>query len=241
MNKIKALLIAVLTTVSLSAVAGHHEEAAPSSVGVAYSLNVSDPAAVVSAMTKYWNSPTGKKNPGVAVLRQVIAGGDNPATHTIAVSYPSYAAMDEAMAVNAGSSDAQAFGAAMQGAATITSRMAFDAGGITAGDPASVTNALPVTAYFMMNVSDPAAYVSAWKKVSGTASGTMSTLFAITADGDLGMTHGIAVRGNDMATLMSSIKANQSTPEWAEFLATVGPIRTLERRTITKDLAVFGR
>ena len=239
-NKFKAFLMTLLLTAPLFATAGHHEEGAPSSVGVAYSFNVSDPQAVVTAMNTYWNSPTGKKNPGVAVLRQVIAGGENPATHTIAVSYPSYAAMDEAMALNANSTDAQSFYSAMQAAAKITSRMAFDAGGIIGGDPMAVTNPLPVTAYFMMRVKDPSAYLTAWKKVSGGSAGTMSALFAVTADGEGGITHGIAVRANNMATLMSSIKSNQSTPEWTEFMKVVSPIRTLERRMITKDLAVFG-
>ncbi len=242
MKKIKILSIALLAIFSINANAGHHEESSQTAVGVAYSMTVTDPQAVVQAMTAYWNSPTGKKNKGVATLRQVVAGGENPATHTIAVSYPSYEAMDDVMELNANSPDAAAFYQAMSGAATITSRMAFDSSGITSGNAASVTNALPVTAYFMMNVSDPASYVKAWKKVSSSGGGdTASSLFAITADGDLGITHGIAVRANDMATLMSSIKANQSTPEWAEFISEVTPIRSMKRRMITKDLAVFGR
>lgn len=146
------------------------------------------------------------------------------------------------MELNANSSDAAAFYQAMSGAATITSRMAFDSSGITSGNPASVTNTLPVTAYFMMNVSDPASYVKAWKKVTSSGGGdTASSLFAITADGDLGITHGSAVRANDMAALMSSIKANQSSPEWGAFISEVTPIRSMKRRMITKDLAVFGR
>jgi hypothetical protein len=241
-NNIKALLLGLFMVAPLVATAGHHEEAAPSTVGVAYSFNVSDPQAFVGAMTKYWNSSTGKKNPGFATLRQVVAGGENPATHTIAVSYPSYSAMDAAMKLNAGSSDAADLYAAINEAATITNRIAFDGTGITVGNPAAVTNSLPVSMYFMMKVKDAGAYVKAWKKVSkATKTETASSLFAVTADGEGGVTHGIAVRGNDMETLMGFIKSNQATPEWAEFLKTVSPIRTLERRMITQDLAVFGR
>jgi hypothetical protein len=241
-NKIKALLLGLFMVAPLVSTAGHHEDAVPPTVGVAYDFNVSDPQAVVGAMTKYWNSPTGKKNPGFATLRQVVAGGENPATHTIAVSYPSYSAMDAAIKLNAESSDAADFYAAMNKAATITSRTAFDGTGITVGNPAAVTNSLPVTMYFMMKVRDAGAYVKAWKKVSNvTQTDTASYLFAVTADGEGGVTHGIAVRGNDMATLMGYIKSNQATPEWTEFLKTVSPIRTLERRRITRDLAVFGR
>ena len=242
MKKIKILSIALLAIFSVNINAGHHEESSQTAVGVVYSMTVTDPQAVVKAMTIYWNSPTGKKNKGVATLRQVVAGGENPATHTIAVSYPSYKAMDEAMELNANSSDAAAFYRAMSGVATTTSRMAFESSGITLGNAASVTNALPVTLYFMLNVSDPAAYVKAWKEVSSSGKQDwVESLFAITADGDLGITHGIAVRANDMATLMPSIKANQSRPEWAAFISEVTPIRSLERRMITKDLAVFGR
>ena len=126
MKKIKILSIALLAIFSVNINAGHHEESSQTAVGVAYSMTVTDPQAVVKAMTTYWNSPTGKKNKGVATLRQVVAGGENPATHTIAVSYPSYKAMDEAMELNANSSDAAAFYRAMSGVATTTSRMAFE-------------------------------------------------------------------------------------------------------------------
>ena len=61
MKKIKTLSIALLAIFSINTNAGHHEESSQTAVGIAYSMTVTDPQAVVQAMTAYWNSPTGKK------------------------------------------------------------------------------------------------------------------------------------------------------------------------------------
>jgi hypothetical protein len=61
MIKIKILSIALLAVFSVNTNAGHHEESRQTAVGIAYSITVTDPQAVVQAMTAYWNSPTGKK------------------------------------------------------------------------------------------------------------------------------------------------------------------------------------
>ena len=242
MRKVRIFAITLATLWSLNATAGHHEENRQSLVGVAYSMSVNDPQAVVAAMRAYWTSPTGNKNKGYATLRQVIAGGENPATHIIAVAYPSYEAMDEAMALNATSEDAATFYQAINKVATVTSRIAFDASGLTSGNIESVTNPLPVTAYFMMDVSNRRGFTEAFKKAPrNTELATGASLFEVTADGDLDINHGVAVRANDMASLMSAMKANRSDPKWLEYIESVSNMRSIRSRMITKDLAVFGR
>ena len=182
MRKVRIFAITLATLWSLNATAGHHEENGQSLVGVAYSMSVNDPQAVVAAMRAYWTSPTGNKNKGYATLRQVIAGGENPATHIIAVAYPSYEAMDEAMALNATSEDAATFYQAINKVATVTSRIAFDASGLTSGNIESVTNPLPVTAYFMMDVSNRRGFTEAFKKAPrNTELATGASLFEVTA------------------------------------------------------------
>ena len=238
MRKVRIFAITLATLWSLNATAGHHEENGQSVVGVAYSMNVNDPQAVVAAMMTYCTSPTGNKNKGYAALRQVIAGGENPATHIIAVAYPSY----EAMALNATSEDAAIFYQAMNKAATVTSRIAFDASGLMSGNIKSVTNPLPVTAYFMMDVSNRRGFTEAFKNAPrNTELATVASLFEVTADGDLDTDHGVAVRANDMASLMSAMKANRSDPKWLEYIESVSNMRSIRSRMITKDLAVFGR
>ena len=72
-------LISILASMALALSATFayaDDHAAPSApVGMVYGLDVSDPQAFAAAMGKYWSSPTGEKNPGIAILRQVVAGG----------------------------------------------------------------------------------------------------------------------------------------------------------------------
>ena len=72
-------MLLISTTFLMGAVnaVAQNQGAASLPVGVVYSLNVTDPAAFVSSLSKYWDSETGKKNPGYAMLRQVVAGGEN--------------------------------------------------------------------------------------------------------------------------------------------------------------------
>ena len=108
-GNIMKTLISILASMALAlgATFAHADDhAAPSApVGMVYGLDVSDPAAFAGAMGKYWSSPTGEQNPGVAILRQVVAGGESPISHIVSVVYPSYEAMDAAFAINAQSED----------------------------------------------------------------------------------------------------------------------------------------
>ena len=85
-------LISILASMALALGAAFthaDDHAAPSApVGMVYGLDVSDPQAFAAAMTKYWGSPTGEKNPGIAILRQVVAGGESPISHVVSVVYP---------------------------------------------------------------------------------------------------------------------------------------------------------
>ena len=84
-NSLASLALALGATL---AVADNHS--APSSqVGMVYGMNVSDPQAFASAMGKYWSSPTGKKIPGITILRQVVAAGESPISHMVSVLHPS--------------------------------------------------------------------------------------------------------------------------------------------------------
>ena len=114
MTKLASLIVSLLITVfGYAAHADNHAEP-EIPVGVVYILDVHDAQAFLGSMTKYWDSETGKKNRGYAILRQVISGGESSASHTVAVVYPSYAAWDEANAINANSEDAAMFGAEIQ-------------------------------------------------------------------------------------------------------------------------------
>ena len=125
-NSLASLALALGATL---AVADNHS--APSSpVGMVYGMNVSDPQAFASAMGKYWSSPTGKKIPGVAILRQVVAAGESPISHMVSVLHPSYEAMDAAFAINATSDDWATLLAELNGVSELISSSMFEGTGL---------------------------------------------------------------------------------------------------------------
>ena len=240
----KLLMLLISTTFLMGAVnaVAQNQGAASLPVGVVYSLNVTDPAAFVSSLSKYWDSETGKKNPGYAMLRQVVAGGENQTTHTVALTFDSYADMDKATALNATSADAAAFASEVSKSASLVSTTMFEATGIVIGDaePAQAPGA--VTLYYQMAVSDPASYVAALQKMSASVdtNGAVSALFAIPADGDSGITHVSAFSAGSMNEMMGALKAIQKTDEFVSFASEVAGVRDIIGTVVVRDLATFG-
>lgn len=103
----KTILWCLIALFSGPAFADHHSQ--PTVFGRYYAMDVSDPAAVVAAMQKYWDSATGKKLNGDVTLSAVIANGRDEASHTVSVFYESAAAMEADMATARGSKDAADF------------------------------------------------------------------------------------------------------------------------------------
>jgi hypothetical protein len=235
------LISAAFSMSAVTAVADDHSQASLP-VGVVYSLDVSDPASFVASMSKYWDSKTGKSNPGYAILRQVIAGGENPATHTVALVFGSYADMDKATAVNATSAEAAAFAAEVSTSASIVSSSMFEATGVVIGDSEPAQGPGTVTMYYQMAVSDPAAYVAALQKMGASVDtkGVVSSLFALPAAGDSGITHVSTISGSSMNEMMTGLKGIQSTEEFASFVSEVAGVREIIATIVTTDLATFG-
>ena len=240
MTKLASLIVSLLiTTFGYTAHADDHAEA-EMPVGVVYSLDVHDAQAFVGSMTKYWDSKTGDKNPGYAILRQVISGGESSASHTVAVVYPSYAAWDKANVINANSKDAATFGAEIQESVSLVSSSMFEFTGVTAGT-GRVDAGSAITMYYQLSVSDPATYVSALKRYDASQpSANQLGLFQIAGNGDSDITHVIAISANSIADLMGNLKKDQSGKAFESFLNTISPIRSVEGTFVTADIAVFG-
>ena len=113
----RTTLLCLAVMLSGIALADHHLP--PTVYGQYFGIVVSDPDAVVAAMKKYRQSATGQKMSSNVTLSASIANGTDQATHTVAVFYPSAAAMEADMAASIGSSDRAAFMDAMNNAATI--------------------------------------------------------------------------------------------------------------------------
>ena len=239
-------LISILASMALAlgATFAHADDhAAPSApVGMVYGLDVSDPQAFATAMGKYWSSETGKKLPGIAILRQVVAAGESPISHTVAVVHPHYDAMDGAFAMNAVSEDWAAFLSEVNGVAEVVSSSLFEGTGL-----GSVENQLGAgpgiaTLYIFISVSDPAKYAKSWQKMmDATDTGETDTmLFSVTAGGVGDTTHVVAVTGKSVGAVMAQMNANRADKDFQKFIKEVRDIRTIEQNIVTVDMAVFG-
>ncbi len=208
--------------------------------GFVYNFNVSNPAGVVEALTEYWNSPLGKKNPATAILRQIVSNGDDPSTHSIAVVYSSMAEIDQVNAMNNGTEEMQSFLTKMNASAELTSEGMFASVGVTSGNTAIVPAAGRYTIATSIAVSDPAAYLPAWQKyIKALSTDSMATnLFAVNGMGREPSTHVVTVSANSMADLFPQDPAMQA--ELNALMADVKDIRTIENRVLYVDLAVFG-
>ena len=209
-------------------------------VGFVYSFNVTDPGAVVGALTDYWNSPVGKKNPATVILRQHISNGTDPSTHSIAVVYDSLAQIDETNALNNGTKEMQAFLTKMSSAATLISEGMFMGTGITSGNAEIVPAPGRYTSATSVAVSDPAAYVAAWQTFTGASNNDRgaTNLFGINGNGEDATTHVVTVSANSMEDLLTPSSVQQEA--FATVLSDVTDIRTIENRAIFVDLMVFG-
>ena len=86
------LLLSFALVISGAALADSHTS--PTIYGQYLGIVVSDPEAVVAAMSKYRQSATGQKLSSTVTLSANVANGTDQATHTISVFYPSAAAME---------------------------------------------------------------------------------------------------------------------------------------------------
>ena len=208
-------------------------------MGVYYQMQVSDPSAVVAAMSEFQNSETAKDRKVTVTLKQIISNGTNPATHAVSVLYQSAAHMDSSRAALAQSKDWAKMQRAMSSVTTAVSESVFRTTGITGGSADNITSKNPVHRYISMNVRDPAKYVEAWQKLQSSRSGDngASTIIQVMAAGDMGITHVVSLSANSMADLMSG---NQNDAAWREFLASVRDIRDVVDDAIVVDLMAWG-
>ncbi len=242
MRALTTLLSAMLLafTGMLAHADGHSAPTQP--VGMVYGMNVSDPPAFAAAMAKYWDSPTGKQSSGIAILRQVVAAGESTISHMVSVAYPSYDGMDASFALNAASADWAAFLSEIEGIATVVTSSVFEGTGL--GSMNNNIGAGPGVAalYIFISVSNPAKYTKLWQKMmEDTDLGATDTmLFAIPAGGVDDTTHVASISGKSVGAVMAQMDANGNDKAFQKFIKEVADIRTIERKIVTVDLAVFG-
>jgi len=234
----KRLLFVCLATIfSGTALADSHAE--PTLYGQYYAIVVSDPEAVVAAMTKYRNSPTGQKLTSTVALNANIANGRDQATHTVTVFYPSAAAMTADMATSMGSSDRAALTETLNNAATVEAENVFTQTHTRTNDE-SIVGPGSANMLFGLTVFDAERYSKELDKILNSDAaaafpGNMSS-GTVVAMGEVPGTHWVAFQAKDMGTLLSGVEAFMSSKDFAEYAEDASEFRRVEGRYISQNV-----
>jgi hypothetical protein len=233
----RILLLCLATILSGTALADSHAQ--PTVYGQYFGIVVSDPEAVVAAMTRYRKSATGQKLSSTVTLNANVANGRDQATHTVTVFYPSAAAMEADMAASMGSSDRAAFVDAMNNAATIEAENVFTQTHTRTNDE-SLGGAGAASMLFGLTVFDAERYSKELDKILNSDAaaafpGNMSS-GTVVAMGEVPGTHWVAFQAKDMGTLLSGVEAFMSSSDFAEYAEDASEFRRVEGRYISRNL-----
>ena len=219
-------------------IAGHHAAPVPIGYGQAISLEVSDPTAVVAAITKFRASPSGKKMPFDLTLSRIVAGGEPDTTHTVLLTYDNAAQIDQANELQTATRD---FAKLQESLADVSERGSMTLFSVLRRNikEGSVTSTTPVQWLYALEVTDPEAFTQAFDKIwEETANAFPGNTFfgRVLVNGPATATHFVAFQANDMATLLDGIQKTQSTAAMAEYFADAPSFRKVESESVSQAI-----
>jgi hypothetical protein len=239
MKRIFLLCLAVM--LSGTALADNHSQ--PTVYGQYLAIVVSDPDAVVAAMQKYRQSPTGQKLSSNVTLSANLANGTDQATHTIAVFYPSAAAMQADMDASRDSSDRAALMSAMRNASSIEAENVFTQTMAKINDE-TLGGAGGATMLFGLTVFDNARYQQALETILGSdaAAAFPGNMFSgqVVAMGEVPGTHWVSFQSKDVGTLLSGVETFMNSSDFANYAKDASEFRRVEGRYISRTILALG-
>ena len=204
----------------------------------AFDFVVSDPGAFVAAINKYRASPSGSQEQSTLILKQYLGNGENQATHQLLQVYPSAQAMDETFTLRSQSTDWALYIREVRPVSTRLSSFAgqiiISAGAVDSPMAAALGRAELI---YRMNVSDPAAYVTAFNSFwnDNLETETASYLSRVVAGGMTTTTHVNAI-------VWPTLEAAEANPTSSfdgieTFIRRVQDIRKIEGLYLTRVIA----
>ena len=237
----RTFLLCLAVMVSGTVVADNHAQ--PTVYGQYFGIVASDPDAVVAAMQKYRQSATGQKLSSTVTLSASIANGTDKATHTVAVLYPSAAAMEADMAASIGSSDRAAFINAVNNAATIETENVFTQTNARINDE-SLGGEGVATMLFGLTVFDAGRYREGLDTIfaSDAAAAFPGNLSSgtVVAMGEVPGTHWVSFQSKSMGTLLSGVEAFMNSRDFANYAKDASEFRRVEGRYIGVVVLTLG-
>jgi|TARA_B110000977_G_C11000349_1_gene463555 hypothetical protein len=208
-------------------------------MGLAYDIEVTNPARLVAAMDKINAALSRSGRVGYPILNRYIVNGESPATHNVVVVYPTVEDMDKANAENAVSQDWAIFQKEVAESASQVGELLYQAPGISVGDPSIITSSNSVSQWILMDIIDSEKYIDAWLELAEKyqSDKVFSQLIVIAADGERGATHNLIISANSMSDLMEN-PVNTSRG-WSRYLSKVSEIRTVISRNIVTQVKSY--
>lgn len=207
-----------------------------------FDFNVSNPLGVVAAMNKFMDSPSGQQSDATVYLNQYVANGYDTATHQILVVYPTADSMDADLARNAAAPEWMTFLTEIQQAAQLESEgmgQILAVGG-NLNSPLMLPGSGRVLVSYRIQVSDPAAYASAWTDfttLNASSSDSVAYLSRVPAYGDYPGTHVAVNTYNSVGEFLTN--GPQTLDGWGEFSERVSSIRELIGVVVAQEIAVW--
>ena len=232
--------VAVLMTLIINGVAVADDHSAGELNSTVYGqglmLKVSNPTAVVAAMTRFDSSESGKNFPGTVLLNEVVAGGESEITHQINVFYASASALDAASGNNTGNADTLAFMLTMQQSAEIAGRGLFR----MLRGRGNVSTPGAVTYMIQLEVTDRAAFSKAFDKLWNSKAlksfpGGVYFGDAI-GNGTNPSTHWISFVAPNMETLYAGMDEIQSSSAMAAYTKNANSFRNYTANYVSRTL-----
>ena len=237
----RTFLLCLAVLLSEAALADNHAQ--PTVYGQYFAIVASDPDAVVAAMQKYRQSATGQKLSSNVTLSANIANGTDKATHTVAVFYPSAAAMEADMAASIGTSDREAFINAINNAATIETENVFTQTNARINNE-SLGGEGVASMLFGLTVFDAGRYREALNTLfaSDAAAAFSGNVFSgtVVAMGEVPGTHWVSFQAKSMGTLLSGVEAFMNSRDFANYAKDASEFRRVEGRYISVAILTLG-
>ena len=238
--KIRLLLALFLGVFGTQALADDHAQAGP--FYAFYHIQSTNPAAVVAAMDKFWDSDCGKQYPADAALSEEVFNGGNTSTHFIINTFQNSEDQAKAAEIMRSCPDAQVFLEELYGSGVVAVSQYMGPAAVDENDwtQDSVFSKFDIIVEPQNQAAYAAAYSEMMEKVSDDVDLRSYGLGSIYFGRDK-FTHWVWTGGRSIPELSAISEKLLAHPAFADFNRKVGAMRTVVNTTQVQILKGYAR
>jgi len=238
--KIRLLLALFLGVFGTQALADDHAKAGP--FYAFYHIQSTNPAAVVAAMDKFWDSDCGKQYPADAALSEEVFNGGNTSTHFIINTFQNSEDQAKAAEIMRSCPDALVFLEELYGSGVVAVSQYMGPAAVDENDwtQDSVFSKFDIIVEPQNQAAYAAAYSEMMEKVSDDVDLRSYGLGSIYFGRDK-FTHWVWTGGRSIPELSAISEKLLAHPAFADFNRKVGAMRTVVNTTQVQILKGYAR